>query len=48
MFGGSCFMVNDTMCAAVKPERIMVRVIKDKSIEAIIKNGGGPMVHGEK
>ncbi|MEC5143836.1 TfoX/Sxy family protein [Chitinophaga sp. 212800010-3] len=26
MFGGLCFMVNDKMCAGVKPGRLMVRI----------------------
>ncbi|QEC70021.1 TfoX/Sxy family protein [Panacibacter ginsenosidivorans] len=47
-FGGICFMVNDKMCVAVKPERIMVRIDPEKNDDVISKNGCEPMVHNGK
>ena len=48
MFSGLCFMVNDKMCVAVRPDSIMVRLDPALSEEALDKEGVLPMVHSGK
>ncbi len=48
MFGGICFMVNEKMCVAVKPEKIMLR-IDPKYYETIAESEDfQAMVHSGK
>ncbi|HXB92602.1 MAG TPA: TfoX/Sxy family protein [Puia sp.] len=44
MFSGLCFMVNDKMCVAVRPDSIMVRIDPVLSETVLEKEGAGPMV----
>jgi hypothetical protein len=44
MFSGLCFMVNDKMCVAVRPDSIMVRLDPALSEGALEKEGVLPMV----
>lgn len=44
MFSGLCFMVNDKMCVAVRPDSIMVRIDPGLSETVLEKEGAGPMV----
>lgn len=47
MFGGLCFMVNDKMCAGVKPGRLMVRIDPARCDQALEDESGATvMVHG--
>jgi TfoX/Sxy family transcriptional regulator of competence genes len=48
MFSGLCFMVNDKMCVAVRPDSIMVRLDPARSEEMLDKEGVLPMVHSGK
>jgi TfoX/Sxy family transcriptional regulator of competence genes len=44
MFSGLCFMVNDKMCVAVRPDSIMVRIDPALSKTVQEKEGAAPMV----
>jgi TfoX/Sxy family transcriptional regulator of competence genes len=44
MFSGLCFMVNDKMCVAVRPDSIMVRFDPGMTEEVMEKEGTLPMV----
>jgi TfoX/Sxy family transcriptional regulator of competence genes len=48
MFTGLCFMVNDKMCVAVRPDSIMVRLDPDRSDDALEKEGVLPMIRSGK
>jgi len=48
MFSGLCFMVDDKMCVAVRPDSIMVRLDPARSEEMLDKEGVLPMVHSGK
>jgi TfoX/Sxy family transcriptional regulator of competence genes len=48
MFSGLCFMVNDKMCVAVRPDSIMVRMDPALSEAALEKEGVVPMIHSGK
>jgi TfoX/Sxy family transcriptional regulator of competence genes len=48
MFSGLCFMVNDKMCVAVRPDSIMVRLDPTRSEEVLDKEGVLPMIHSGK
>jgi len=45
MFSGLCFMVNDKMCVAVRPDSIMVRLDPERSEDMLEKEGVLPMIH---
>jgi TfoX/Sxy family transcriptional regulator of competence genes len=45
MFSGLCFMVDDKMCVAVRPDSIMVRIDPVMSEGVMEKEGVAPMVH---
>jgi hypothetical protein len=45
MFSGLCFIVDDKMCVAVRPDSIMVRIDPALSEEAMEREGVVPMVH---
>jgi len=48
MFSGLCFMVNDKMCVAVRPDSIMVRLDPERSEDMLEKEGVLPMIHSGK
>ena len=48
MFSGLCFMVNDKMCVAVRPDSIMVRLDPALSEDMLEKEGVLPMIHSGK
>ncbi|HEY4063835.1 MAG TPA: TfoX/Sxy family protein [Puia sp.] len=48
MFSGLCFMVNNKMCVAVRPDSIMVRLDPERSEEMLEKEGVLPMIHSGK
>jgi TfoX/Sxy family transcriptional regulator of competence genes len=48
MFSGLCFMVDDKMCVAVRPDSIMVRIDPENTEKELEKEGTTPMVHSGK
>jgi TfoX/Sxy family transcriptional regulator of competence genes len=48
MFGGICFMVNEKMCVATKPHRIMLRIDPMQYEKIAETENINPMVHGGK
>jgi TfoX/Sxy family transcriptional regulator of competence genes len=48
MFSGLCFMVDDKMCVAVRPDSIMVRLDPALSEDMLEKEGVLPMIHSGK